>query len=79
MLKSLDLDLEINKTKRQKTKITLRYAHSPFRETQLVLRTRPLLKQLTSCLLIMTSINDAVNDVSNFVVKSPRDKCEVSN
>ena len=42
------------------------------------LRTRPRSSKLT-CFVIMIIINDCVNDVSNFVIKRPRDTCEVSN
>ena len=43
-----------------------------------LLRTRPRSSQLTS-FVIMITLNDSVNDVSNFVIKSPRDACEASN
>jgi len=42
------------------------------------LRTRPPPKQAGQ-LVNMTIINDFFNDVSNFLKKSPRDMCEVSN
>ena len=42
------------------------------------LKTRPCSSQLTT-FDIMKIVNNSVNDVSNFVIKRPRDSCEVSN